>query len=207
MRYLTLWLVYMYLSTPAPGLYQIVPTPEVHGVLASPQSGDAIQGIVPVSGITAVEGFESYTLEFGIQGEAAQSWFLITTGELAIENDLLGGWDTTTLTDGFYNLRLIIYSVNQSPEIIIVEGLRVRNYSAIETNTPTPIATPIPGQVPTQTVTPTQIIPTPTSLAGNPAELNQIQIQSALISGGIGAGVIFLLIGIYTLAKGKKGTR
>jgi hypothetical protein len=92
--------------------------------------------------------------------------------------------------------------------VYTVEDLRVRNYTAIETNTPTPVtptATPLPGDtpVPTSTPTPTEtpIPPTPTSLPPNPIQVTGVDFTTSLVKGiAIVAGA-FVIIGIYASIK------
>ena len=85
-----------------------------------------------------------------------------------VEDTELVLWDTTTLTDGNYDLQLIIEREDEEPLVYNILGLRVRNYSLIETNTPAPTNTAAPDEaatsIPTITPAPTQVRPTPTPL-------------------------------------------
>jgi len=89
-----------------------------------------------------------------------------------------------------------------------VEGLRVRNYSPIETSTPTPVtptATPLPGELSIPTPTPTPTIsppaPTPTDLARNPAQVSVPDIALSLGKGALAILGLFALMGIYQAVK------
>lgn len=169
--------------------------------LDSPKAGDAVQGIVAVLGNTDVRGFLSYELAFSFEEDAALTWFVIVESEEPIEDGTLGEWDTTTLTDGTYSLRLTVHLEGEDPVVILVEGIRVRNYSSIETNTPAPTSTPAPGLTATPTVT--SPLPTPTDLPSNPAEIDPADVRGALL-GGIGAAILlFALLAGYARSRSR----
>ena len=166
--------------------------------ITSPDAGDAVQGVVAVTGNTNIDGFKSFELSFALANQDIQTWFMIARGNQSIVDDILGEWDTTTLTDGIYSLRLTVERIDVEPEIVLVENIRIRNYTPIETNTPAPTATIDPGEPPTPTVTP--LPPTPTALADNPAELSPASIGSFFKFGAVGAVVLLGLLGLYSAA-------
>ena len=92
----------------------------------------------------------------------------------------------------------------------VVKGLRVRNYTPIETSTPTPVtptATLLPGELPTATPTPpTYHHPHPTALPPNPAGLVPGDVAFSLGKGALGVAGFFALMGVYGLVRrsGKK---
>ena len=168
--------------------------------ITSPQPGQVLQGIVPITVNTNVAGFQSAGLYFGYTSDDTHTWFLIQTSQAPITNTVMAQWDTTTITDGNYNLRLVVTQKNAPPLETILPGLRVRNYSPAETDTPAP-ATPTPtlepGQAPATTATPTPVIPTATLLPTNPAELTTSDIAGSM---GIAALVVlglFVVLGFY----------
>ncbi len=170
--------------------------------ITSPAAGDAVQGVVAVIGNTDIDGFRSFELSFALAGQEAQTWFVIARGNRPVDNDVLGEWDTTTLTDGTYSLRLIVERADAEPEIVLVESIRIRNYTPVETNTPAPTATIDPGEPPTPTVTP--LPPTPTALASNPAELSPDAIDSFAKFGAIGAVALLGILGLYTASRNRR---
>ena len=170
--------------------------------ISAPATGDAVQGVVVVSGNTDVAGFRSYELSFALANQAVQTWFVIARGNRPVNNDVLGEWDTTTLTDGTYSLRLTVEREDAEPETVLVENIRVRNYTPVETNTPAPTATTDPGEPPTPTVTP--LPPTPTALGDNPAELAPDSISNSAKLGAIGAVVLLGVLGLYTAARNRR---
>jgi hypothetical protein len=190
--------------TGTPQTAQASPTPTPGVRLQSPQGGQALQGSVPILGNTEVTGFQSASLYFGYQGDSTHTWFLIAQSDQAVKDGTLAQWDTTTITDGDYNLRLVVTLDNGSQLVDDVAGLRVRNYSVVETNTPTPVtptATPVPGNtaVPSTTMTPsaTPVAPTGTPFTPNPAQINTLDIASSMGKGALAIIGLFALMGAY----------
>ncbi len=203
-------------GTAAPQTPQASPTPAPGVRLQSPKGGQALQGSVPILGNSDVAGFQSASLYFGYQGDPSQTWFLIAQSDQAVKDGTLAQWDTTTITDGNYNLRLKVTLSDGSQQVANVTGLRVRNYSAVETNTPTPVtptATAVPGDtaVPTSTVTPsvTPVPPTGTPFSPNPAQITTLDIASSMSKGALAILGLFALMGVYqgirSLGKKRRG--
>ena len=171
----------------------------------SPRPGEAVQGTTAITGNTAVDGFASYELAFAFSGDTTGTWFILVKSSQMVENGILGEWDTTTLTDGLYRLRLTVELVNQPAEVIFVEDLRVRNYSVIETSTPAPTATLNPEQ----TATPTKPPPpaSPTALPANPAEISSESILDWVRGGAATGGMLLVSLAIYAWVRRRGSAR
>jgi hypothetical protein len=167
-----------------------------------------LQGNVPILGTTLVAGFVSYEITFAYANNPTGTWFLIQSSTLPAAAAPLAYWDTTLITDGNYTLRLIVAQADGNQITVFIQGLRVRNYTPIETDTPTPLAapslTPQPGQaadtpIPSATLpaTATSIPPTPIPLPTNPAIITRVDYLSNLARGALVALVVFSLIGFY----------
>ena len=176
----------------------------------APASGAAIQGIVTIEGSTRADGFQSWELTFGYASDSTGTWFLITESDERIEQGELAQWDTTTLTDGTYNLRLTVFLEGGRREHVVINDIRVRNYAPIETITPTPTLTstpftetPRPSLTATITLTPTEtpIPPTFTPRPTNPVEITQTGLNYSLIRGVAGAFAAFMVVGLYLSVK------
>jgi len=173
-------------------------------VISAPMPGQALQGDIIITGNTAIEGFVASEISFGYTGDATDTWFFIYYSTVPVENDLLAHWDTTTITDGDYTLRLVIDTVDGSQIKLIVPGLRVRNYTPVETDTPTPLppsatsgpGTPVPpSATPSMTPIPstTPLPPIPTPLPTNPAIISEKDVGMTFLEGaGIGIGLLSL---------------
>jgi hypothetical protein len=178
--------------------------------LRSPKQGEALQGLFMITGSTLVDGFQSVELAFSYSSDPSETWFLIHEGDEAVVDGIISQWDTTTITDGTYNLRLTVKR-SKSPLIqIVVIGLRVRNYSPIETDTPTPVlteagtqssqltlVTDVKTSTLTQTATREPISLTATPLPTNPIEINIRDVTDSASRGAASVLTLFVLIGIY----------
>jgi hypothetical protein len=178
--------------------------------ISAPAPGTPLKGLVSVEGSTLIDGFQSWELTFSYASDTTGTWFLIAEGNAAIDGGELAQWDTTTITDGDYNLRLSVFLEGGRREHYVVENLRVRNYSPIETITPTPsltptpfTETPLPSQTPTLTQPPTEtpLPDTPTPLPTNPVTITQGNLNNSLTRGAAGAAAAFVLVGLYLSIK------
>lgn len=185
--------------TPSPLTETSTPAPAVG--LSAPYTGQALQGVIAITGISAIPGFVSAELSFAYANDPTGTWFLIAESLAAVENGPLAQWDTTTITDGDYQLRLVVRLADGQQRIASVTALRVRNYTAVETETPTPSATPQPGNTPVPTTTPTPTLtpipPTATAVPPNPAIIGPTDLIVQLGRGALGVVGFFSLIGIY----------
>ena len=172
-------------------------------VIASPETGQIVQGLVIVSGTVTVLGFSSYELSFAYSGDPTETWFTLQNSSLPVFEGELGAWDTTTLTDGDYTLRLQAFLLDGSMRETILPDLRVRNYTPVPTSTPAPTATVVAQFAPPTaqliapapaTVTPS--LPTPTPFPPNPAGLAVLSISGALGRGSLLALLLILGVGL-----------
>jgi hypothetical protein len=181
-----------------------------------PRPGDVLQGVVAITGSDDVPGFISGEVSFTYADDPTGTWFLISLLSQPVTFDRLATWDTTVITDGNYVLRLRVSLADGSTRETIVSGLRVRNYTPIETPTPTatvPTATvptailptpvaPTATPTPTITMTPTPF-PTPTRMPNNPATLAPSDVSSSIVYGGLAVILSFILFGLYLWLRRK----
>jgi hypothetical protein len=163
--------------------------------ITQPAIGQALVGVMTIEGSASHPSFESYDLAFAYEDRETDTWFLIIDNvQSPVINGRLGIWDTASITDGDYKLRLQVHLRNGSKLESIVSGLRVRNTSPIETATSGPAAQPVEGRVHPPTVTP---LPTPQQRQA----ANGVETKTALwIGGGIGAAGL-LLAGIGLIVR------
>jgi hypothetical protein len=167
-------------------------SPLVRLKIETPRPGDVLQGVVPLIGSAKLNAFSSYELSFAYDEEEVDTWFLLAQSNQAVEYGNLGQWDTTTIADGNYQLKLIVYLLNGEQEEEIVRDLRVRNYTPVETAIPAGILLPAATSAPE--LAPTVIpFPTPTNLPANPAGIDQKRIRNSLV---IGVSITFVLLAI-----------
>jgi RHS repeat-associated protein len=72
--------------------------------ITAPKNREDLRGIVDVRGTVLDSSLQSWTLEYRMQDEA--SWTQIATGSGTAKDKVLGKFDTTTLMNDFYELRL-----------------------------------------------------------------------------------------------------
>lgn len=98
-----------------------------------PRAGEALQGVASIRGSTAVDGFESAELAFAYDRESPDTWFFIAGSRQPVSAGELASWDTTLITDGEYRLRVRVLDEEGNSVEAHVRGLRVRNYTPVET--------------------------------------------------------------------------
>jgi hypothetical protein len=172
-------------------------------VIASPETGQIVQGLAIVTGTVTVLGFSSYELSFAYMDDPTGTWFTLQNSSFPVFEDELGSWDTTTLTDGDYSLRLRAFLLDGSIQETTVSDLHVRNYTAVPTSTATVTATafakiaPPTAQLIASEIAPaTPSHPTPTPFPPNPAGLEMPSIPWALGRGAILALLLILGVGL-----------
>ena len=165
----------------------------------SPAGGESLQGVVSVTGTVRAAHLVSYEVSFAYQSDPTQTWFLIAQGSAPVEQGLLANWDTSTITDGVYRLRVQMYLNDGQVKDIVLYGLRVRNYSPVETSTPAPT-----GEAPVETVAPVMratITLTSTPLpdfiaperAAAPQATNPVTVGANQLAYSAGLGMVVVL--------------
>ena len=175
--------------------------------IQSPAEGDYLQGNVAITGTVTGSGFQSAVISFRNQDTSSQRWFIIAQTSAPVVDDLIATWDTSTIADGVYQIRVLAVFDNGREQEEIITNLNVRNYTPID-----PLKTADPGQ-PTQLndQTPTILMeatstlrPSPTSMSGNEMVVTQSQFINTAIQGAI-FGVLFLIvIALFIIIRRRK---
>jgi len=170
--------------------------------ITSPAPGDILRGQVNIIGSTNVADFVSAQLDFAYASDTTGTWFPLQTLSQPVFDSPLYTWDTTTITDGDYILRLRVFVADGSSQEVTVpitlqnDALPATPTIVVPTATPDEVMILIPtpfllAASPTPTDLPQ---PTPTRLPANPASLDS---HTILLSLGRGALVI---LGVFALA-------
>jgi len=168
--------------------------------ITSPAPDETLRAQVTITGKVDVPSFLSAQLDFAYASNPTNTWFTIQTFTQPLTDSTLATWDTTSITDGDYVLRLRVnFEDGTSQEVTV--PIKIGN-DALPTPTLVPTSTPEPDTVliPTPFLiaaspTPTDIPrSTPTALPPNPVSLGQNQLYASL---GRGALVI---LGLFALA-------
>ncbi len=149
-----------------------------NAAITAPQAGASISSLVQIMGTASLGGdFQYYKLEFA---PASSDGFTVFSGLVRqqVTNAQLGVWDSASVPDGTYSIRLRIVDKTGNYCEAVVTGLHVSNSSPpTPTEVPTPVeteATPEFAVVPT--AVPTINIPVATEV--------KAQAQTPAASGG-----------------------
>src|SRR5512141_1031538 len=88
--------------------------------ITSPAPGDVLRGQVNIIGSTNAPDFVSAELDFAYASDATGTWFPIQALSQPVFDSPLYTWDTTTITDGNYILRLRIFLGDGSVQEVTV---------------------------------------------------------------------------------------
>lgn len=170
--------------------------------ITSPAPDEVLRGQVTVTGSLNVPSFVFARLEFAYAANPTDTWFTIQTYSQPVVDSALATWDTTSITDGSYVLRLrVLFEDGTLQEATV--PVQIGN-DALPTATPEPTSTPdvetallptpfLLAASPTPTYVPR---PTPTPLPPNPVALEQNEIYSSLGRGALIILALFALAGI-----------
>ena len=114
--------------------------PEAH--ISYPPAVYVVRDSVDIRGTVTLESMRNFFIEFrpldlGMMmeddDEEEAQWFPATLPRIAaVEDDVLGTWNTVTLRDGLYELRLTINTGAEMPEYYRVSPIRVENNPPFE---------------------------------------------------------------------------
>jgi hypothetical protein len=168
--------------------------------ITSPAPEEVLRGQVTITGRVDNVSFASAQLDFAYASNPTNTWFTIQTFSPPLVDSKLAVWDTSSITDGDYILRLRVNLEDGTVQEATVP-VKIGN-EALPTPTfaPTPTPEEAANLLPTPFLlaaspTPTEVPrPTPTALPPNPASLGGNEIYASL---GRGALVI---LGLFALA-------
>ena len=180
------------------GAAPVFQQPEV----TSPRPGDVLQGVVEIQGTISGEDVKEYDVAFAYADDTSDAWFLIASGEEQVNKGVIATWDTAAIADGTYRLRVQVFYREGDPDTVIINNLRIRNYSPVETRTPEPTLEDLAA--PALTSAPMPAIQTVVPLAKNPMEISQVRFLKSILTGAGIAGVILLLVGLRALVRKKQ---
>ncbi len=125
-------------------------------------------------------------------------WFFISEGKTPVRDGYwVCGIQQRSQMAIMFSIR--VWLKNGTQVVSTVQGLRIRNYSIIETSTPDISAVMKINLTPEKTDTP--VLPTPTSLPRNPIEVSNAMIVRSVIVGFIIAAVFFISTGLYSMFR------
>lgn len=168
--------------------------------IVSPQEGQVLQGSVEIIGTIPPDGFISGEVSYAYRQSDAETWFSIGSISQPVANGILTVWDTSTISDGDYKIKVTVNYTGGEAQEVVVNQVLVRNYTPVQST-----ATPVPQvMVNPETITPTFMatqlaVATPYPL--NPGALTALQVRSGLQFGIILGVLAMAALGIYVLLR------
>ncbi len=171
--------------------------------ITSPAPGEILRGQVNIIGSTNVPDFVSAQLDFSYASNPTGTWFGLQAFSQPVTDSALAVWNTASISDGDYILRLRVnFLDNTSQEITVPVSIQ----NDVPFSTATVVATSTPNTVEVQFPTPFLLAasptptapprPTPTALPTNPASLAQTAIYASLGRGALVIISLFILCGL-----------
>jgi hypothetical protein len=173
------------------------PVDEINGIaITAPKPNESIRGNFAISGSTEISGFSGFELSFAYNSTEKTTWFPIAVSTSRVKDGILAYWNTESITDGMYQLRLrvILNDGNILEELI----------TPVIIQNDTPVASISPLEVGTAgyllvtegaTVTPA---PTATKIAENPIIISNGKMETGLVFGVSGVIILVLSGMIYS---------
>lgn len=174
--------------------------------ITAPAAEEVLRGEVTITGDTDIPNFIFAQLDFSYltSSQPSDTWFKIQTFSQPVAASTLAVWDTTSISDGAYILRLRVTLEDGTFQEVTVP-VTVMNDVALATPTSVPTSTAEPEiavQIPTPfllAASPTQTdLPrsTPTMFPPNPASLGQSAIYASFGRGALVMVGLFMLAGL-----------
>lgn len=147
--------------------------------VTSPRPNAVLRGSVSVQGTANHPDFWKYEVHFAPgMNPPDNAWAVLLVREEPVINGQLAVWDTNTVPDGTYSLRLRVVRNDGNWEDLVIRPVSVQNQEPIPTETPegtpTPLATltPLPTQPPAtpQIDQPTVVLPPTTTPTQAPVQ-------------------------------------
>lgn len=132
---------------------------QAQAVISSPQPFSTLRGVISINGTATHPEFQRYQFYFKSES-VPDDWHFMFEQTNQVSNGLLGTWDTRSVPDGTYALRLRVVRQDGNYDETVANGLLVANSRLPDTPTPTPTPTEDPAAEPEATATPAAT-PTP----------------------------------------------
>lgn len=172
--------------------------------ILSPQKDQVLLGNIDIVGTATGIGFQYAEVSFRFQNSENDTWFLISQiGEPKID-EFLTNWDTSTIIDGDYQIKIQAFFEDGHSIESMIGNLRIRNYSTIETATPT-----ILQSQKAESTKPSSVITEPTqnnihyatSLPQNELTVGLTDISAYAIRGALIGILLLITLGIWILIR------
>jgi len=175
--------------------------------IVTPKDGEVLQGNVAINGTVTGVGLQYADIGFQFQDTTSSEWFLIARVNQAVIDENLTNWETSTVADGDYRLRVMAqYSDGHQLEVVS-QNLRVRNYTPIETIEATaggPQATAMQNNLSANGSVDRTAVPTATSMPGNKLSLTYQDLSQSAIKGAISGVLLLTVLGLWLIIRRRR---
>ena len=138
-------------------------------IITNPTSNAIVRDVVEITGSADYPQFQFYIIELSPEPITGDQWNIIgTIHEQPVANGVLETWDTTTVPDGSYTIRLRVVRLDGNYSEFFSQQVVVSNAQPLPTDTPTPAPTTEQQENRPPIVTPTDLPPTPTIVIDQP---------------------------------------
>jgi hypothetical protein len=168
--------------------------------IQTPQAADVLKGSVEVKGSVSESGFISASLFYAYADTTVETWFLIQTINQPVKDGYLASWDTSSISDGNYKLKLSVLRKSGEIQEVVVDHLQVRNYTPAQVVSPT--QTEVVEVLQTATDIPEKPVVTVTDYPNNRAAVAVTSVADEIKNGLIVGIFCILAFGIYTSIRG-----
>jgi hypothetical protein len=163
----------------------------------SPSENESVSGSVDIEGTAAVPGMTRFRVEFAYESNPTGTWFPITEGSAPVQDGLLAVWDTASISEGEYSLRLVAFLTDGSMREAVTHGIRVSRTAPLPAATPGETVIPVEGETQNIIRVPAAFpAPTYPGIARASSHLATTLPLTAFLAGA-GAGLV--LIGLWAL--------
>jgi hypothetical protein len=111
-----------------PLLLFVIAAQDSGAAITSPKPEESLRGQVNIIGSTNVPNFVSAQLDFAYASDSAGTWFPLQALSQPVFDSPLYSWDTTSITDGDYILRLRVFTADGAVQEVTV-SIQLHLYS------------------------------------------------------------------------------
>jgi hypothetical protein len=173
--------------------------------ITSPQEGDVLQGSVYIQGSVTGSTFQYAEVSFQYQETQSSNWFFISTIDTPVVDDTIAIWDTSTIADGLYRVKVVAFYEDDRTQEAVINNLDIRNYTPID-----PVATEesiikaTEGIIESVTSTPTTLSVEPTTMPSNEMTVTRSQYILTLLQGALFGILLLMVIVLLVIIRRRK---
>lgn len=174
--------------------------------ITSPKEGEILQGSIYIQGTISGTTFQYAEVSFQYQDSQSSNWFLIETVDTTLVDDTIAIWDTSTIADGIYRIKVVAYYGNNQTQEALLNNLDIRNYTPIEPGQNVVVEEEKTLETNNQTgliSTPTAV-KVPTAIPPNEMTVSRSQFLLTLLQGAIFGILLLVVFLLFVIIRRRK---